>query len=115
MNCLTAYQTLPWPVRSPDISSIEHTWDMKGRRLRLPGNIDHLALQLEQIWQELPQETIRVPYYSMPRRVTACIQVRDPNIAKVHDVIRGCGNPLGFPPGHQDWIEAKNDQTTFLQ
>ncbi|GFX93929.1 transposable element Tc1 transposase [Trichonephila clavipes] len=24
MNCLTACQTLPWPSRSPDLSSIEH-------------------------------------------------------------------------------------------
>ncbi|GFU33235.1 hypothetical protein TNCV_4157361 [Trichonephila clavipes] len=31
MNYLTACQTLPWPARSPDISSIEHVWDMMGR------------------------------------------------------------------------------------
>ncbi|GFW84021.1 hypothetical protein TNCV_1661901 [Trichonephila clavipes] len=64
----------------PDISPIENAWDMKGRRLRLPGNVDHLALQLEQIWQEIPQETIRVPYYSMPRRVTACIQEKSDSL-----------------------------------
>jgi len=24
---------LPWPPRSPDLSPIEHVWDMMGRRL----------------------------------------------------------------------------------
>ncbi|GFV65914.1 uncharacterized protein TNCV_1365291 [Trichonephila clavipes] len=31
MSCLTACQRLPWPARSPDLSSIEHVWDMMGR------------------------------------------------------------------------------------
>ncbi|GFS56514.1 transposable element Tcb1 transposase [Trichonephila clavipes] len=70
------YQTLPWPARLPDPSLIEHVWDILGRRLHLPGNVDDLARQLEQIWQEIPQETIRVPYHSMPRRVAACILAR---------------------------------------
>ncbi|GFS87689.1 zinc finger BED domain-containing protein 5 [Trichonephila clavipes] len=60
----------------PDSSPIEHVGDMKGSRLRLPGNADHLAQQLEQIWQEILQETIRVPYHSMPRRVAAYIEAR---------------------------------------
>ncbi|GFW92134.1 uncharacterized protein TNCV_3540201 [Trichonephila clavipes] len=72
MNCLTAYQTLPWPVRSP----IEHVWDMMGRRLNLPGNVDDLALQLEQIWKKISQETVRVLYHSMSRLVAACLQAK---------------------------------------
>ncbi|GFS65977.1 transposable element Tcb1 transposase [Trichonephila clavipes] len=63
MNCLTAYQALLWPARSPDLSVIEHVWNMMGRRLHLPGNADDLARQLEQIWQEIPQEIIRVLYH----------------------------------------------------
>ncbi|GFX46660.1 putative RNA-directed DNA polymerase from transposon BS [Trichonephila clavipes] len=31
MNCLTACQTLPWPARLPDLSSMEYVWDMMGR------------------------------------------------------------------------------------
>lgn len=76
MNCLQACQTLPWPARSPDLSPIEHVWDMMGRRLHLPRNVDDLVRQLERIWQEIPQETIRELYRSMPRRVAACIQAR---------------------------------------
>ncbi|GFU32080.1 transposable element Tcb1 transposase [Trichonephila clavipes] len=53
----------------PDLSPIEHVWDMMGRQLHLPRNVDDLARQLEQIWQEKPQETIRVVYHSMPRNI----------------------------------------------
>ncbi|GFU57727.1 uncharacterized protein TNCV_3638781 [Trichonephila clavipes] len=49
MNCLTAYQTLPWSAKSPDLSPMEHVWDMMKRRLHLPENVDDLARQLEQI------------------------------------------------------------------
>ncbi|GFX65161.1 transposable element Tc1 transposase [Trichonephila clavipes] len=73
VNCLTACQTLPWIARSPDPSAIEPVWDVMGRRMHLPGNVDDLARQLEQIWQEIPQETIRGPYYSMARHVAACM------------------------------------------
>ncbi|GFX70693.1 transposable element Tcb1 transposase [Trichonephila clavipes] len=66
-------QTLPCPARSPDLSPIEHVWDMKGRRLHLPGIVDDLARQLMQIWQEIAQLTIMVLYHSMSRRVAACI------------------------------------------
>ncbi|GFV44660.1 hypothetical protein TNCV_212141 [Trichonephila clavipes] len=47
-----------------------------GKGLYLSGNVDNLALQLEQTWQEIPQETIRVLYHFMPRRVATFIQAR---------------------------------------
>ncbi|GFU59316.1 transposable element Tc1 transposase [Trichonephila clavipes] len=49
-------------------SLIEHVWDMMERQLHPSGNVDDLARQLEQIWQEIPQETIRVLYHC----VTSC-------------------------------------------
>ncbi|GFX72477.1 hypothetical protein TNCV_4060741 [Trichonephila clavipes] len=49
---------------------------MMGRQLHLLGNVVDLARQLEQIWQEVQQETIEVLYHSMPRRVAVCIQSR---------------------------------------
>ncbi|GFW20564.1 transposable element Tcb1 transposase [Trichonephila clavipes] len=48
----------------------------EGKEPASTGNDDHLARQSEQIWQEILQDTIRVPYQSMPRHVTACIQAR---------------------------------------
>ncbi|GFT78085.1 hypothetical protein TNCV_2820801 [Trichonephila clavipes] len=43
MNYLAACQTLPWPASSPDLSPIEHVWDMIRRRLHLPRNVDDLT------------------------------------------------------------------------
>ncbi|PRD25018.1 UNVERIFIED_CONTAM: hypothetical protein NCL1_42122 [Trichonephila clavipes] len=59
---------------------MKHVRDMKGRRLSLPGNVDDVAQQLEQIWQEIPQVTIRELYHSIPCRVAGYIQ------ATVHDL-----------------------------
>ncbi|GFW93076.1 hypothetical protein TNCV_3888171 [Trichonephila clavipes] len=49
---------------------------MMERRLHIPGNVDDPAQQLEQIWQEIPQENLRSLYHSMPRHVAACIQAK---------------------------------------
>ncbi|GFV14578.1 transposable element Tcb1 transposase [Trichonephila clavipes] len=77
MNCLTACQTLFfWPTSLPDLSPIEHVLNMMGRQLHLPENVDDLALRSEQIWQEIPLETIRVRYHFMPRNMAACTQAR---------------------------------------
>ncbi|GFY04205.1 transposable element Tcb1 transposase [Trichonephila clavipes] len=58
-----------WSARSPDLSPIEYVRDTLGGRLHLPGNVVDLTQQLEQVWQEIPQETIRVLYQSMASRV----------------------------------------------
>ncbi|GFW30988.1 transposable element Tc1 transposase [Trichonephila clavipes] len=57
-----------------DPSPSEYVSHMMGRRMHLPGNVDDLPRQLETIWQEIRQKTIRVLYHSVPRRVAACIQ-----------------------------------------
>ncbi|UYV70421.1 SETMAR [Cordylochernes scorpioides] len=74
IDYLQSCRTLQWPARSPDLSPIEHIWDVMGRRLQPSRNVDYLARQLEKIWQEIPQHTIRNLYQSMTRRVAACIQ-----------------------------------------
>ncbi|UYV64720.1 K02A2.6-like [Cordylochernes scorpioides] len=47
------------------------------RRLQPSRNVDYLVRQLETIWQEIPQHTIRNLYQSMTRRVAACIQAKE--------------------------------------
>ncbi|GFX85056.1 transposable element Tc1 transposase [Trichonephila clavipes] len=42
MNCLTACQILLSPARSPDLSPIDHVWDMMRRQLHLLENNDDL-------------------------------------------------------------------------
>ncbi|GFU40323.1 transposable element Tc1 transposase [Trichonephila clavipes] len=62
-------------VSEPDLSPIEYVWDMMGRRLHLPVNIDELAQQLEKLGKKYcrrPSEFV----ITMPRRVAACIQAR---------------------------------------
>ncbi|UYV78283.1 hypothetical protein LAZ67_16000812 [Cordylochernes scorpioides] len=49
MDCLQSSRTLLWPARSPDLSPIEHIWDVMVRRLQPSRNVDYLARQLETI------------------------------------------------------------------
>ncbi|CAH1989820.1 unnamed protein product [Acanthoscelides obtectus] len=68
---------LPWPPRSPDLSPIEHVWDMMGRRLlnlqRPPQTLEALREELVVAWNEIPQEDINHLIRSMPRRVGECV------------------------------------------
>ncbi|CAH2013856.1 unnamed protein product [Acanthoscelides obtectus] len=68
---------LPWPPRSPDLSLIEHVWDMMGRRLlnlqRPPQTLEALREELVVAWNEIPQEDIDRLIRSMPRRVGECV------------------------------------------
>ncbi|CAH1956399.1 unnamed protein product [Acanthoscelides obtectus] len=68
---------LPWPPRSPDLSPIEHVWDMMGRRLlnlqRPPQTLEALREELVVAWNEIPQDDIDHLIRSMPRRVGECV------------------------------------------
>jgi hypothetical protein len=71
---------LPWPPRSPDLSPIEHVWDMIGQRLknlaRRPQTIQQLRHEIQVIWDALPQEEIDNLIRSMPRRVAECVNLQ---------------------------------------
>ncbi|UYV66277.1 hypothetical protein LAZ67_4001183, partial [Cordylochernes scorpioides] len=72
-------QMLPWPPYSPDLSPIEHVWDIIGRRLHAlpqPRSEDELWQMVEREWRAIPQDAIRTLIDSLPRRVAACIAVR---------------------------------------
>ncbi|UYV84986.1 hypothetical protein LAZ67_X004178 [Cordylochernes scorpioides] len=69
-------QMLPWPPYSPDLSPIEHVWDIIGRRLHAlpqPRSEDELWQMVEREWRAIPQDAIRTLIDSLPRRVAACI------------------------------------------
>ncbi|UYV69438.1 K02A2.6-like, partial [Cordylochernes scorpioides] len=82
-QALQDVQMLPWPPYSPDLSPIEHVWDIIGRRLHtLPQarSEDELWQMVEREWRAIPQDAIRTLIDSLPRRVAACIAVRDMRI-----------------------------------
>ncbi|UYV74086.1 hypothetical protein LAZ67_11002066 [Cordylochernes scorpioides] len=79
-QALQDVQMLPWPPYSPDLSPIEHVWDIIGRRLHAlpqPRSEDELWQMVEREWRAIPQDAIRTLIDSLPRRVAACIVVRD--------------------------------------
>lgn len=71
---------LPWPAFSPDLSPIEHLWDILDRAIRArqpqPGNVQDLRQALVEEWNRIPQAQITRLVTSMRRRCTA---VRDAN------------------------------------
>ncbi|UYV80571.1 Transposase [Cordylochernes scorpioides] len=80
-QALQDVQMLPWPPYSPDLSPIEHVWDIIGRRLHAlpqPRSEDELWQMVEREWRAIPQDAIRTLIDSLPRRVVACIAVRVP-------------------------------------
>ena len=50
---------LDWPARSPDLSPIEHVWDILGQRVRqrVPGprTLQALGAALQEEWRRIPQ------------------------------------------------------------
>ncbi|KAH0814040.1 hypothetical protein GEV33_008751 [Tenebrio molitor] len=53
---------LPWPPRSPDLSPIEHVWDLMGRRLtnlhNPPLTLAALRHEIQVAWDSVPQDEI---------------------------------------------------------
>lgn len=70
------------PANSPDLNPIEHVWDEMKRRLRCreeqPQNLRELQEVLTQIWNEIPQDTIR-RCINMRARLQAVINQRGGN------------------------------------
>uniref|UniRef100_A0A8D0DBC0 Tc1-like transposase DDE domain-containing protein n=1 Tax=Sander lucioperca TaxID=283035 RepID=A0A8D0DBC0_SANLU len=71
---------MDWPARSPDLNPIEHIWDIMSRSIHrrhvAPQTVQELADALVQVWEEIPQETIRHLIRSMPRRCREVMQAR---------------------------------------
>ncbi len=74
--------TTEWPPRSPYLNPIEHLWNIMFRSIRCcqvaPQTVQNLSDALVQIWEEIPQNTIRWFIRSMPWHYQSCIQARLP-------------------------------------
>lgn len=54
--------TLDWPARSPDLSLIKHVWNILGRCLRRPhnvNNVEELTLALQHEWKQIKIQAVR--------------------------------------------------------
>lgn len=71
---------LQWPAYSPDMSPIEHVWDVLDRRIRRrvpgPATVPELRLALVEEWENIPQASIDHLVASMRRRCVALRQAR---------------------------------------
>jgi ASC-1-like (ASCH) protein len=66
-------------ARSLDLNPIEHIWDITSHSIQrhvAPQTVQELADAFVQVWEEIPQETIRHLIRSMPRRCREVIQAR---------------------------------------
>ena len=65
---------------SPDLSPIEHVWDILGKRVRRrtpqPRTLGELGAALQEEWGRIPQITIRRHIGSMRRRYITCYNNR---------------------------------------
>ncbi|UYV83483.1 hypothetical protein LAZ67_23001165, partial [Cordylochernes scorpioides] len=120
-QALQDVQMLPWPPNSPDLSPIEHVWDIIGRRLHAlpqPRSEDELWQMVEREWRAIPQEAIRTLIDSLPRRVAACIAVREPFPGRlVANGLHSC-RPLRrlplTPPNRRQRLEWCRARSTWM-
>ncbi|GBN16305.1 hypothetical protein AVEN_221883-1 [Araneus ventricosus] len=65
-NTLQSVDMLPWPARSPDLSPIDHAWDIIERQLqRHPQTaltVPVLTDQVQQVWNSIPKTDIQHLY-----------------------------------------------------
>ncbi|KAI3356298.1 hypothetical protein L3Q82_017193 [Scortum barcoo] len=77
---------MDWPARSPDLNPIEHIWDIMSRSIHqrhvAPQTVQELADALVQVWEEIPQETIRHLIRSMPRRCRETVDIHKEKVAR---------------------------------
>ena len=70
-------ETLEWPALSPDMSPIEHLWDVMEREIRkqiTPNTtLQELRPLLQCAWQQIPQHQINRLICSMRARIGECL------------------------------------------
>lgn len=71
-------QHIDWPARLPDLSPIEHVWDILGQGVRnrdpQPKTLQLLEAALREAYNRIPQYMIARLIMSMRRHCEACIR-----------------------------------------
>ena len=66
------YRTLP----SQDLSSIKHVWDHLGLKLRQPGNLAEQQVHLQELWNNIKEDTFQDLYITIFIHILFCIHAR---------------------------------------
>ena len=73
-------EVLTWLPNSPDLSQIEHLWDVLDKQVQSmeapPRNLQDLKDLLLTSWCQIPQHTFRDLVESMPRQVRAVLSAK---------------------------------------
>ena len=68
-----SFNRMNWPAMSPDLSCVEHAWDVLGRavsaRLDRNSTLQDLRRFLREEWARIPQQTIQKLVFSSKNRV----------------------------------------------
>ena len=74
-----AVEHMEWPAISPDMSPIEHLWDIFDREIRSEitqnTTLHDLRRMLQNAWQRISQQQINRLIRSMRSRVGECVQM----------------------------------------
>ena len=92
--------TLDWPAQSPDLSPIEHVWDILGQRVRQSStlvNAPSFGRSLTGGMRRIPQLQIARLIRSMRRRCVACIDATRGQYAILTDLRGFIGDPSDLP------------------
>ncbi|GFW80993.1 transposable element Tcb1 transposase [Trichonephila clavipes] len=76
-DCLRTVTTLPWSVRPPNLSPIEHSWNNLRWRVGHLTSLSKPEARLQQIWNEMSQDIIQNLHASMLDRIASCIRTRE--------------------------------------
>lgn len=77
-----------WPVRSPDLTPIQHLRDEVERRLQArpyyPTSVPHVSNTLKAEWEKIPAARVQNLGESLPRRVETSGNILMPKVIKWH-------------------------------
>ena len=77
-------QVMSCPSTSSDLNPIENIWDIIDDRLKTmrPRNLKELQSMIEQIWDNITEETCKKLVDSIPRRLNSCQRVKGGTMCK---------------------------------